>query len=234
MAAIHPSKLNAWFAVAFAATACILTLYASDMMTKTNESNIDHLRSSSSRRKLFSLLPFHDPATVEMKGETCTYVNNGGVTVSAEPSIRPATVAEQVASTDLFKQLHQDVHTNRPIWTSGVVEELDKIVASGMSISCPHYPHSAEDLALTLKTYGFPLDKIKVGVISSISPWVEHVLKSEGASHVITVDYNPPIVCSGIDWIESNSVPQFSYEAGTYDLLVSFSGIEHSGLGRYG
>jgi hypothetical protein len=204
------------------------------MMTKTNESNIDHLRSSSSRRTLFSLLPFRDPATVEMKGETCTYVNNGGVKVLAEPSIRPATYADQVASTDLLEQLHLDVHTHRPIWTSGVVKELDKIVASGASISCPHYPHSAEDLALVLKTYGFRLDKIKVGVISSISPWVEHVLKSEGASHVITVDYNEPIVCSGIDWIESKSVPQFSNEAGIYDLLASFSGIEHSGLGRYG
>lgn len=52
---------------------------------------------------------------------------------------------------------------------------------------------------------------------------------------MITVDYNQqPIVCSGIDWIESKSVAEFSTEAGTYDMLVSFSGIEHSGLGRYG
>ena len=78
------------------------------------------------------------------------------------------------------------------------------------------------------------LKRANVGVISSISPWVEHVLRSEGATHVTTVDYNEPIVCSGIDWIKSKSVSEFSTEVGKYDLLVSFSGIEHSGLGRYG
>ena len=187
-----------------------------------------------SRRKLLSLLPFHDPATVELKTETCTYVNNLGVEVMAQPSVEPATISSQVASKDLNQQLHYDVNTRRPIWTSGIVAELDKIVASGGSISCPHYPHSAEDVALAVQKLGMDLKKSKVGVVSSLSPWVEHVLRSQGASHVVTVDYNEPIVCSGIDWIESKSVPEFDTEFGTYDILVSFSGIEHSGLGRYG
>jgi hypothetical protein len=171
---------------------------------------------------------------VVTKKERCTYVNNLGVEVSAQPSIEPATYIEQVASNDLLEQrLHLDVNTQRPIWTSGVVAELDKIVASGGSISCPHYPHSAEDVAMAVKKVGMNLKNAKVGVISSISPWVEHVLRSQGASRVITVDYNHPIVCSGIEWIDSKGVAKFSSEDGTYDMLVSFSGIEHSGLGRY-
>ena len=168
------------------------------------------------------------------KGEQCTLINNLGVEVLAQPGVEEATVGAQVASQALSEQLHLDIHTKRPIWTSGIIAELDRIVASGESISCSHYPHSAEDVGLAVQKIGLDMKHSKVGVVSSISPWVEHVLRSHGASHVITIDYNEPIVCSGIEWIESKSVPSFGDEVGTYDLLVSFSGIEHSGLGRYG
>jgi hypothetical protein len=43
--------------------------------------------------------------------------------------------------------------------------------------SCPHYPHSAEDVAVAENEVHIDLKNAKVGVISSISPWVEHVLK---------------------------------------------------------
>ena len=168
------------------------------------------------------------------KGEQCTLINNLGAEVLAQPGVEEATVGAQVASQALSEQLHLDIHTKRPIWTSGIIAELDRIVASGESISCSHYPHSAEDVGLAVQKIGLDMKHSKVGVVSSISPWVEHVLRSHGASHVITIDYNEPIVCSGIEWIESKSVPSFGDEVGTYDLLVSFSGIEHSGLGRYG
>lgn len=164
----------------------------------------------------------------------CTYVGADGNEVVAEPATEPATYVEQVASPALLALLHLDVNTKRPIWTKAVVDELDKIVASGGSISCAHYPHSAEDVALAVGRADLDLSKAKVGVVSSISPWVEHVLRSAGASHVVTIDYNQPIVCAGVPWIESKSVSQFGNEIGVYDLLVSFSGIEHSGLGRYG
>ena len=42
-----------------------------------------------------------------------------------------------------------------------------------------------------------------------------------------------PIVC-GVPWIESKSEASFDSEVGVYNLIVSFSGIEHYGLGRYG
>ncbi|KAL3779581.1 hypothetical protein HJC23_005093 [Cyclotella cryptica] len=166
--------------------------------------------------------------------EQCTYISPDGTKIVAQPASEPATYGPQVASSALLALLHLDVNTKRPIWTKGVVDELDKIVASGGSISCEHYPHSAEDVALAVGHIDLDIANSKVGVVSSISPWVEHVLKSAGSSHVVTIDYNEPIVCTGIPWIESRSVAQFGAEVGLYDLLVSFSGIEHSGLGRYG
>ena len=84
-----------------------------------------------------------------------------------------------------------------------VVGELDNIVLMGGTISCPYYPHSAEDVALALNTQiNLDLSNLKVGVVSSISPWVEHVLRSAGASNVVTIDYNEPIVsreCPGLN-----------------------------------
>jgi len=176
--------------------------------------------------------PTESPTT---SNPSCVYIDSDGVEVIAQPNMEePATYVEQVASQALLNQLHLDVATKRPIWTSTVVGELDNIVATGGTISCPHYPHSAEDVALALNTIKLDLSNLNVGVVSSISPWVEHVLRTAGASHVVTIDYNEPIVCSGVSWIESKSVSTFATEVGVYNLLVSFSGIEHSGLGRYG
>jgi uncharacterized protein YsxB (DUF464 family)/tetrahydromethanopterin S-methyltransferase subunit F len=178
---------------------------------------------------------FENVLILQKIDEKCSYVDSNGVEVIAQPNMEePATYVEQVASRALLNQLHLDIATKRPIWTSMVVEELDNIVSTGGTISCPAYPHSAEDVALALNTINLDLPNLKVGVVSSISPWVEHILRSAGASHVVTIDYNEPIVCSGVSWIESKSVSTFATEVGVYNLLVSFSGVQHFGLGRYG
>jgi SAM-dependent methyltransferase len=78
------------------------------------------------------------------------------------------------------------------------------------------------------------LSNSKVAVVSSLSPWVEHLLRRMGASYISTFDHDPPIVCSEVYWIDSKELLMLNNEPGTYDLLVSFSGIEHYGLGAYG
>eukprot|EP00956_Cyclotella_meneghiniana_P038241 scaffold150801_cov23-Cyclotella_meneghiniana.AAC.1 len=143
---------------------------------------LSHQRSNS--RQLMSLAFFRDPATIVRKDEErCTYINTLGVEVQAQPDAKPATIASQVASHALLEQLHLDVYTKRPIWTSGIIDELDQIVESGKSISGAHYPHSAEDVALAIQTIGGLLhhtndndrihSKVVVGVVQStnISPW---------------------------------------------------------------
>jgi Caenorhabditis protein of unknown function, DUF268 len=121
----------------------------------------------------------------------------------------------------------------RPVWDDAVLHHL----ASLKSLSVPHYPHSAEDLRLAYDT--FPPDRYDViGVWSSISPWVELGLLDWKAERVLTVDYNPPIITATTNTpeiITSVSVDTVgSLGPGTFDMIVSFSGIEHDGLGRYG
>ena len=72
-------------------------------------------------------------------------------------------------------------------------------------------------------------------VIGSTRPWIEVILLAEGAKNITTLEYNPyPCDHPNIttisptdftDLVRSKVVPQF-------DAMVSFSSLEHSGLGR--
>lgn len=72
----------------------------------------------------------------------------------------------------------------------------------------------------------------KIAVIGSQNPWVECICLNLGINDVTTVDYNPPICESNI--IQSISIETFLHNQDKYDIILSFSSIEHSGLGRYG
>lgn len=69
-------------------------------------------------------------------------------------------------------------------------------------------------------------------VIGSVKPWIEICCLAFGAKTVTTVDYNPPV--SEYHEIRTVSVDQFEKEAYKYDILISYSSLEHDGLGRYG
>eukprot|EP00804_Cyclotella_cryptica_P004383 CCRYP_006801-RA/>CCRYP_006801-RA protein AED:0.14 eAED:0.14 QI:0/-1/0/1/-1/1/1/0/765 len=164
----------------------------------------------------------------------CTYVNVDGHEVLAQGSLEPFTHMSSLPSEDLFHALHHDIASKRPIWNNAVLNELDKIAASGGSLSSYNHPHSAEDVALALGHTKLDVSKSNVAVVGgAVYPWIEYILRSAGASHVKSVDYNKPIVC-GVPWIESKSISTFHSEVGVYNLLVSFSGIEYYGLGRNG
>lgn len=72
----------------------------------------------------------------------------------------------------------------------------------------------------------------KVAVIGSQSPWIEAILINCGAKEVTTVEYNVPICNHHI--IKAISYTDFCSSSEKYDAIVSYSSIEHSGLGRYG
>ena len=81
-----------------------------------------------------------------------------------------------------------------------------------------------------------PVKHKHVLVIGSTSPWIEVILLSEGVGNITTLDYNPyntdhpkirtlsPMDMSQLIWTGN---------APTFDAMITFSSIEHSGLGRY-
>lgn len=74
----------------------------------------------------------------------------------------------------------------------------------------------------------------KVAVVGSRNPWIEAILLNL-ENNVTTIEYNIPITthdnpnltCKGYFEFFVNNI-------NTFDAIVSFSSIEHSGLGRYG
>ncbi len=70
-------------------------------------------------------------------------------------------------------------------------------------------------------------------VIGSQSPWLESILLSHGASQITTFDYIK--IKSEHSQIEAVTPPDLmgKYLKGEkYDMMVTFSSLEHSGLGR--
>jgi len=72
-------------------------------------------------------------------------------------------------------------------------------------------------------------------VAGSISPWVETALLLAGADNITTVDYNPP-ECSQLTAFPIACRHVFSMKdiKAEFDAVVSYSSLEHDGLGRYG
>ena len=80
-----------------------------------------------------------------------------------------------------------------------------------------------------------PVVNKHVLVIGSILPWIEVLLLSLDVGHITTLEYDPypsthPKI-STISPIEFSNLV-LSNKAPMFDAMVTFSSIEHSGLGR--
>lgn len=78
----------------------------------------------------------------------------------------------------------------------------------------------------------YPLENKSVCVIGSQTPWIECIALNFGASEVTTVEYNVPECLH--ERIKTISFNDFKKSSDKYDCIISYSSIEHSGLGRYG
>lgn len=70
-----------------------------------------------------------------------------------------------------------------------------------------------------------------VAVIGTEVPWIEAILINYGA-RVVTVEYNLPNCMD--ERIKTITYNDFVNSSLQFDCIVSYSSIEHSGLGRYG
>ena len=72
-------------------------------------------------------------------------------------------------------------------------------------------------------------------VIGSETPWIEAVLINEGAASITTLEYNPhPTDHPKLKTISPTNFAKLvaSDKAPMFDAMVTFSSLEHSGLGR--
>jgi len=79
------------------------------------------------------------------------------------------------------------------------------------------------------------VDGKHVLVIGSQSPWIESILLSRGAKNITTFDYvkiksfHPQVEVLTPEELSD----KYLKEKVQYDAMITFSSLEHSGLGRY-
>ena len=121
-----------------------------------------------------------------------------------------------------------------PYWSSQLVDALVAQAEKNTTWACPDdYPYAAVQFYQALQKHG--VRGRRVLVAGSISPWLEAIGISRGASSVTTVDYSPPRTDS--QRILVKTMAQLAEGGGgrhAYDAVFSYSSVEHDGLGRYG
>lgn len=79
----------------------------------------------------------------------------------------------------------------------------------------------------------YDLKNKKIGIIGSTTPWLEAIVYNYNCTDITTIEYNKPSI------EENNIFKSIKYSdcmnlSKEYDVIISYSSIEHSGLGRYG
>lgn len=121
------------------------------------------------------------------------------------------------------------------IWSAELIEKLVDAEIANVDISPEVYPGSALQIFKALHKLP-PSPKTKrVLIAGAISPWVEAIVAAfphASWTEIITTDYNAINIepnRHNIKFLEMDMVQPVSY-----DVVISFSSIEHDGLGRYG
>ena len=118
------------------------------------------------------------------------------------------------------------------VWTK---ENIDRRIDSG-DFGGSYGAAATNELRGALLEHG-DLEGKRVLVVGSQHPWVEALALSAGAAHVTTVDYvkiesRHPRVAT-----QTPAEMAAAFLAGAiepFDAVISFSSLEHSGMGRYG
>jgi hypothetical protein len=135
-----------------------------------------------------------------------------------------------------FKQVYLGKEALQNIWTK---EEIDTQIQEAIlgNQSGSYGPEIATYVRDGLKPMQHKIINASILVIGSERPWVEAIVLSLGASKVTTLEYGTIHSQHEKITTETPASIRHKYLNGTlplFDGVVSYSSLEHSGLGRYG
>ena len=122
------------------------------------------------------------------------------------------------------------------IWSNKLIEiGLNALKENNVDLLSPEdYPKAALQIYDALNLVD--IKGKNVAVLGTISPWIEVICLYLEAKNVYSIDYNKPLIehqdddkkrIKAIEMKDINNCDKF-------DIVVSFSSIEHDGLGRFG
>lgn len=141
----------------------------------------------------------------------------------------------------LFERMYFDTIGGVVRWGYDDVRTLMSMLESGEDISPRTYPEAMKDMKSAMSSIPQGLVNKTVLVVGSITPWLESIALHLGAKEVVTSDYS--LAHWGGDLMKElpqlkrgRLLPEMLADADSeqYDVILSYSSIEHDGLGRYG
>jgi len=133
---------------------------------------------------------------------------------------------------DICKKYMKFINNNWEIeWSNAMIDEMLELCRNleYEKLSPNDYPKSSLQLVEVFNKF-INLSGKKCMVLGSISPWIECLLLHFNAESVTTLDYVTPKCNYKINILSMNN---YNKEI-KYDVIISFSSLEHDGLGRYG
>jgi hypothetical protein len=129
-----------------------------------------------------------------------------------------------------------DDRGSSPIWTLELIEhyrqEMDIDRLRQGRLPRQPYPGAAQMSVTAIDRYLGHLNDRRVAIIGSGTPWLEAMVLNYGCQQVTTVEYQIPI-CQHPS-INTVHYDHWKTETTQYNLILSYSSVEHTGLGRYG
>lgn len=151
----------------------------------------------------------------------------------------------------IYTFLFDDITNNEIIWSNDIINEIlfyytkerilnntHKLLSIWKDRGEPYPDHRIGGGCLLLQKAlnKYTINNKNIAVIGSKMPWIECICLNNQANKVTTVEYNIPI-CNypNIDILEYYSeFKENKNNHNKFDGIISYSSIEHSGLGRYG
>lgn len=117
-----------------------------------------------------------------------------------------------------------------PVWTTQIIDQWVGLVKAKNTDFGTYGKQAIVDIMSAFEAH--PVKGKTVLVVGSISPWAEAIVLAYGAKQVYTVDFNKP-VCDD-PRIITMDIAELDASTMTYDVVLSYSSLEHDGLGRFG
>ena len=134
-----------------------------------------------------------------------------------------------------FDQQYLQKTASSPVWTKEQIESWT-IAAKLKNLSGNYGSSETQHLRNALLNAN-GVKNGRVLVIGSENPWVEATVLSAGARSIVTLEYGK--IISQHPAVQTMTPEEYKKQfraktLGLFDAIVTFSSVEHSGLGRYG
>ena len=120
-------------------------------------------------------------------------------------------------------------------WPNEMIEDMIRAY-KGKTLEGNYGREAVESIRKVIAKEYFNVRDKDILVIGSQFPWIESILLAEGATSVKTLEYNPiQIEHPQLQALMPYEMAEMVKDGQTpFDGIISFSSLEHSGLGRYG